>query len=46
MNPNDLRDILLEFPAVTEEQPFGPEVVVYKVMGKCMRSPHTRLLSL
>ena len=21
-------------PAVTEEEPFGPEVVVYKVMGK------------
>lgn len=34
MNPNDLRDTLLEFPSATEEQPFGPEVVVYKVMGK------------
>lgn len=24
----------LEFPEVTEEQPFGPEVDVYKVVGK------------
>ena len=29
-----LREFLLAFPGVTEEQPFGPEVVVYKVMGK------------
>lgn len=29
-----LRELLLSFPAVTEEQPFGPEVVVYKVTGK------------
>lgn len=34
MDPNELRDTLLNFPAVTEEQPFGPDVVVYKVMGK------------
>ena len=24
----------LSFPGVTEEEPFGPEVVVYKVMGR------------
>lgn len=34
MEPTDLRDTLLKFPAVTEEQPFGPDVVVYKVLGK------------
>lgn len=34
MNVQELRDLLLSFPGVTEEEPFGPEVVVYKVMGK------------
>ena len=34
MNPDELRDYLLAKPAVTEEQPFGPEVLVYKVKGK------------
>ena len=34
MEPNELRDTLLSFKAVTEEQPFGPDVVVYKVLGK------------
>lgn len=34
MDPIELRDTLLSYPAVTEEQPFGPEVVVYKVLGK------------
>ena len=34
MDPNELRDTLLNYPAVTEEQPFGPDVIVYKVAGK------------
>ena len=34
MNMEQLRELLLSFPGVTEEEPFGPEVVVYKVMGK------------
>lgn len=34
MDPTELREYLLSFRGVTEEQPFGPEVVVYKVMGK------------
>ena len=34
MDPNELRDLLLDYPAVTEEQPFGPDVIVYKVLGK------------
>jgi len=34
MDMEELRTLLLAFPGVTEEQPFGPEVVVYKVLGK------------
>lgn len=34
MNPDDLRTYLLSKPATTEETPFGPEVLVYKVKGK------------
>lgn len=34
MHMEQLRELLLSFPGVTEEEPFGPEVVVYKVMGK------------
>ena len=34
MDIERLREFLLSFPGVTEEEPFGPEVVVYKVMGK------------
>lgn len=34
MDMVQLRDFLLKFPAAVEEQPFGPDVVVYKVMGK------------
>ena len=34
MKPDELRDYLLSKPAVTEETPFGPEVLVYKVKGK------------
>ncbi len=34
MDPTELREFLLAFRGVTEEQPFGPDVVVYKVMGK------------
>lgn len=34
MDPTELREYLLSFNGVSEEQPFGPEVVVYKVMGK------------
>ncbi len=29
-----LRDHLLSYPETTEETPFGPEVLVYKVAGK------------
>ncbi len=29
-----LRDHLLQYPDVTEETPFGPDVVVYKIRGK------------
>lgn len=34
MNLNTLRAILLQKPAATEELPFGPEVLVFKVKGK------------
>lgn len=34
MHTEQLRELLLSFPGVTEEEPFGPEVVVYKVKGK------------
>ncbi len=34
MHMEQLRELLLSYPGVTEEEPFGPEVVVYKVMGK------------
>ena len=34
MDPSDLRNSLLDFPSVTEEEPFGPDVIVYKVAGK------------
>lgn len=34
MDPTDLRDALMNFPAVTEEEPFGPGTIVYKVLGK------------
>ena len=34
MNMEKLRELLLSFLGVTEEEPFGPEVVVYKAMGK------------
>lgn len=34
MDPTDLRDSLIKFPAVTEEEPFGPGTIVYKVLGK------------
>jgi len=34
MHMEQLRELLLSFPCVKEEEPFGPEVVVYKVMGK------------
>lgn len=29
-----IRDVLLAFPEATEETPFGPDVLVYKVAGK------------
>lgn len=29
------REFLLSFPASVEEMPFGPEVLVYKLAGKC-----------
>ncbi len=34
MNTESLRDYCLSLPGVTEEQPFGPDTVVFKVMGK------------
>lgn len=34
MNPDELREYLLSKPATTEETPFGPDVLVYKVKGK------------
>lgn len=34
MDAENLRQHLLSYPAVTEEQPFGPSVVVYKTGGK------------
>ena len=34
MTLDDIAAFLLEFPEVTEEQPFGPSVDVYKVDGK------------
>ncbi|MCB1121884.1 MAG: MmcQ/YjbR family DNA-binding protein [Verrucomicrobiae bacterium] len=34
MDPNQLRNLLLNRPSVTEEEPFGPGVIVYKVLGK------------
>ena len=34
MDMEQLRGYLLSLPQVTEGQPFGPEVVVYKVAGK------------
>ena len=34
MNLEELRDYCLELPGVTEELPFGPDTLVFKVMGK------------
>lgn len=34
MNIEEIRDFCLNFKGVTEEMPFGPETVVFKVMGK------------
>ena len=34
MKLGDLREELLRRKSVTEEQPFGPDVLVYKVAGK------------
>jgi predicted DNA-binding protein (MmcQ/YjbR family) len=34
MNLESLRDYCLTFPGVTEELPFGPDALVFKVMGK------------
>ena len=34
MEPSVIAAFVLELPEVTEEQPFGPEVDVYKVVGK------------
>jgi predicted DNA-binding protein (MmcQ/YjbR family) len=34
MDPTELRNALINFPAVTEEEPFGPDTIVYKVAGK------------
>ncbi|MEU3215882.1 MmcQ/YjbR family DNA-binding protein [Streptomyces sp. NPDC006971] len=34
MTPQQLRDFCLEFNASAEEFPFGPEISVFKVLGK------------
>ena len=34
MSLEQWREYLLSFPASVEEMPFGPEVLVYKVVGK------------
>ncbi|WP_439556956.1 MmcQ/YjbR family DNA-binding protein [Dyadobacter sp.] len=34
MNLESLRDYCLKLPAVTEELPFGPDTLVFKVKGK------------
>ena len=34
ITPIDLQSYLLNKPGTTEEQPFGPDVSVYKVLGK------------
>lgn len=34
MNIEELRDYCLSLPDVEESQPFGPDVLVYKVKGK------------
>lgn len=34
MNLETLRDFCLTLPGVTEELPFGPDTLVFKVMGK------------
>jgi len=34
MNLESLRDYCLELPGTTEELPFGPDTLVFKVMGK------------
>lgn len=34
MNIEEFRDYCLKKPGVTEEFPFGPETLVFKVMGK------------
>jgi predicted DNA-binding protein (MmcQ/YjbR family) len=34
MNLEELRDYCLQLPGVTEELPFGPDTLVFKVMGK------------
>jgi predicted DNA-binding protein (MmcQ/YjbR family) len=34
MNLEEIRDYCLSFKGVTEELPFGPDTVVFKVMGK------------
>ncbi|MFT3991113.1 MAG: MmcQ/YjbR family DNA-binding protein [Luteolibacter sp.] len=34
MDLSDARERCLSFPGVTEETPFGPELLVYKIAGK------------
>lgn len=34
MNIEEFREYCLHFPGVTEETPFGPDTVVFKVKGK------------
>lgn len=34
MNIEELREFCLNFKGITEETPFGPQTLVYKVLGK------------
>ena len=34
MHPEDVREYCLSKPGATEELPFGPDTLVFKVMGK------------
>lgn len=34
MNIEELRDYCLSLPKVSEEFPFGPDILVFKIMGK------------
>ncbi len=39
MTPGELRAFCLSFNAAVEDFPFGPEISVFKVRGRCSRCP-------